>query len=84
MSFASLDIISLQPLRNMLLFQYLVSFLEGDFVIRNLAFTGEHHFTSFNFFKECVFVNKILLFLCRKLRLGHFEGVIAQYDIGVC
>lgn len=33
------EVLDSKPLRNMLLFQYLVSVLEGDFVLRNLAFT---------------------------------------------
>ncbi|KAI3796813.1 hypothetical protein L1987_39499 [Smallanthus sonchifolius] len=33
------EILNLEPFRNMLLFQYLVNVLEGDFVPRNLAFT---------------------------------------------
>ncbi|KAL8268240.1 hypothetical protein R6Q59_002045 [Mikania micrantha] len=36
---ANTDILNLEPLRNMLLFQYLVYLLKGDFVPRNLAFT---------------------------------------------
>ncbi|KAL8228107.1 hypothetical protein R6Q57_015691 [Mikania cordata] len=36
---ANTDILNLEPLRNMLLFQYLVYVLEGDFVPCNLAFT---------------------------------------------
>ncbi|CAH1415893.1 unnamed protein product [Lactuca virosa] len=36
---ATTEVLDIKPLRNMLVFQYLVSFLEGDFVIRNLAFT---------------------------------------------
>ncbi|KAK9051674.1 hypothetical protein SSX86_028302 [Deinandra increscens subsp. villosa] len=54
---ANTEILNLQPLRNMLLFQYLVNVIEGDFVPRNLAFT-EH--SDWNNLRESL-LNMILV-----------------------
>lgn len=63
----------LQFLKKMLLLQYLVTVLEGDFLPRNCAYQGK-----ISLFPQDVFNESVLQisYPCRKYELEHFEGVI--------
>lgn len=81
--------ILLQLLRNMLLFQYLVYVLEGDFLPRNRVYKGGLLVSSFIVlkltieYKLCSLAYNVSSLSCRKLELGPSEGVIAEYVFGV-
>lgn len=70
----------LQLMKKMLLLQYLVTILEGDFGPRNCAYQGRISLFP------CDEFNKTMLYFscsCRKYGLGHFEGVIAEHASGM-
>ncbi|KAI3743681.1 hypothetical protein L1987_56743 [Smallanthus sonchifolius] len=69
------EILNLEPFRNMLLFQYLVNVLEGDFVPRNLAFTENSDWVAL---KESL-LNMILV--SRKIT---YKGLVKDCFSAMC
>lgn len=66
-----LDLVLLQSLGNMLLFQYLVTVLEGDFQPRNCVYEGK--LILFNFFFPSSFVEGLSCFYSiQKPQTGSF------------
>lgn len=70
----------LQFLKKMLLLQYLVTVLEGDFLPRNCAYQGNISLFPCDVFNESVLQ---ISYSCRKHELEHFKGVIAQHASGM-
>lgn len=83
----------LQNLRNMLLFQYLVSFLEGDFLPRKTMYAGKSISIgtlkkkrgSISIIFVLIKILKILIIVfsyCRNNELDHFAWVLSQHASG--
>lgn len=66
-----LDLVLLQSLGNMLLFQYLVTVLEGDFQPRNCVYAGKLILFFFLFFFS--------LLLCGRIKLLLFDSETANW-----
>lgn len=83
----------LQNLRNMLLFQYLVSFFEGDFLPRKTIYAGKSISIgtlkkkrgSISIIFVLIKILKILIIVfsyCRNNELDHFAWVLSQHASG--
>lgn len=68
-----LDLVLLQSLGNMLLFQYLVTVLEGDFQPRNCVYAGK--LILFYFY----FLYFFFLLLCGRIKLLLFDSETANW-----
>lgn len=69
----ALDLVLLQSLGNMLLFQYLVTVLEGDFQPRNCVYAGKLILFFFSFFFPSSFVEGLSCFYSiQKPQTGSF------------
>lgn len=73
----------LQHLRSMLLFHYLVSVFEGDFMPRNIVYEGKSVSIFFVRIDFSGSLNSLLLY-CRNNQLGASSGVLAQHASGIC
>lgn len=69
------EVLDLKPLRNMLLFQYLVNVLEGDFVPRNLAFQEN---------SDWVTLRESLLSMILVSRKINYKGLIKDCLSAMC